>query len=639
MSSNNTDYFVERREFIKRAAVGAGAVAMGMVAMGCSSGSGSPATVATPTGVPAGVPTANAWKFGVMADTQWIAADDGLNPNTSAAGLYTQLQKQFINQKVKFVIQVGDLTDQAQGPATTTMEPGYPNPVAATVCEDTRALFAQALYNAGIGFFPVRGNHDDIVPQEFINIFPQTQNGQMNKTPAAVYGIANPDANQPSPAAAGSAFTIGGNFASIGSPTNYLGLSYGFDFLNARFILIDQFTPNNTLAAGAAAGPDGNAYSLGTTASLQQGWLNQVMPGKPSGGHLFLFTHKGIILQQHIDVLFGDCPADADFNAGANAGTGAAAKTYHVAAGAANIFIRSMVANNARYLFCGHDHNHTRCLVNTTDTATNPVSQITQVLCQSVSSKFYTPNELDSVGNSNVPAATSNDSYFCAGNRQIMLSQELYTVGYYIVTVDGQNVVVDYYSAPVFPAYNSPTENVISETVALSFTKRETFGYSLNGKSVLVPGGGSYAGISDAGPSGTVATINAGTNTNENTDFTGRRYQNVVNTGWVKETATTASDILSLLGMERTMGVPQTDTFALSMTYDSTKGSRFVLATPDANGNWTNAVNQNTGGATALVTGPWKSTYGLGTYGIDSTAGTVWAVLNFNGCFAAVASV
>jgi hypothetical protein len=616
----------ERREFIKRAAVGAGAVAVGMVALGCSSSSGTAAPLAA-TGVPAGVPTSNAWKFGVMADTQWIAADDGLNPNTSAVGLFTQIQEQFINHGVKFVIQVGDLTDQALT-TTPTSEPGYANTVASTVCEDTRALFAQALYAAGIGFFPLRGNHDDAVPQEFINIFPQTQNGKMNVTPAAVYSIANPDTRQPSPTAAGSSFTIGTNFATIGSPTNYTGLSYGFDVNNARFILLDQFTPNNTLAAGSPAGPDGNAYNKDTTVALQQSpWLNGVLAGKPANGHVFLFSHKGIILQQHADVLFGECPADAPFPAGN--------PTFPVAAGAANIFIRSMVANNARYLFCGHDHNHTRCQVNTTDAGA--AAKITQVLCQSVSSKFYTPDEFNSAGNGSVPPATSNDGFFCAGKRQTMLSQELYTAGFYIVTVDGANVTVDYYSAPTFPYYNLPTENVITETLPLNFSKRETFGYSLIGKEVLVPGGGSYAGISDTGPSGTVATIKAGTNTNENTDLTGRRYQNAVNTCWTAETATTASDILCLLGMERTMGVPQTDLFALSMTYDHTKGSSFMLATPDANGNWTNAVNQNTGGATQLVTGPWASTYGLGTYGIDTTAGTVWAVLNFNGYFAAVA--
>jgi len=46
-------------------------------------------------------------------------------------------------------VQVGDLTDS-----------GTVNAI------DTTALFRQPLYNAGIGFFPIRGNHEDRAPQQ-----------------------------------------------------------------------------------------------------------------------------------------------------------------------------------------------------------------------------------------------------------------------------------------------------------------------------------------------------------------------------------------------------------------------------------------------------------------------------------------
>jgi hypothetical protein len=614
---------IVRREFIKRAAVGAGAVAMGMVALGCSSSGSTPAAAGN-LGAASAVPTQNAWKFGVMADTQWLSADDGQNPNTCAVGLLLPLQQAFIAQHVKFVVQVGDLADQASGPSS---EAGYAT--TASLCEDTRALFAQGLYSAGIGFFPVRGNHDNGSPAEFVNIFPQTQNGQMNATPASVFSITNPDTVQPSPTQGGSSFTQGTNFAAIGYPPNYQGLSYGFDYNNARFVLIDQF------ATVSGNGPDGNAYDIDTTVSLQQAWINAAYAGKPANGHIFNFSHKGIILQQHIDVLFGDCPSDAAFSAPANTATGAAALVYNVAPGAANVFIRSMASNASRFLFCGHDHNHNRCLVNTTDGNT-PADHITQVLCQSVSSKFYTPNEDDSLGNSNVTACTSNDVFFCAGKRQTQLSSELYTVGYYIVTVDGPNVTVDYYSAPAFPTYGGNTQNLITATPTLAFTKRETFGYSLIGQQFIVPTGSTLAVVQDTGPSGTIAAILGGTNTNPNTDASGRKYANDVNTGWITGTAATASDILLLWGMGITMGSRQTDIYALSMSYNPAKGTSFVLATPDADGNWTKAVDQNAGGALTLVNGPWQASYGLGTYGINTANHTVWAVLNFNGCFAAV---
>ena len=87
------------------------------------------------------------WSFGIEADTQWTVADDGKNPNTCSVDIVKQLDQQFIDKGVKFVVEVGDLCDNG------------------TVAgEDTRAVFAQELYNAGIGFYPLVGNHDDSGP-------------------------------------------------------------------------------------------------------------------------------------------------------------------------------------------------------------------------------------------------------------------------------------------------------------------------------------------------------------------------------------------------------------------------------------------------------------------------------------------
>jgi hypothetical protein len=60
----------------------------------------------------------------------------------------------------------------------------------------------------------------------------------------------------------------------------------------------------------------------------------------------------------------------------------------------------------------------------------------------------------------------------------------------------------------------------------------------------------------------------------------------------------------------------------------------FVLAT-NSKGKWINAIDKNTGGTTKHVAGPWKKGYELGTYGFDSNTGTAWAVINYNGQFAA----
>jgi hypothetical protein len=601
---------MDRREFIKRTAAGAGALAVGMVMGGC----GSSSSAATTSSVAAMVPSKTAWKFAVMNDTQWTQTDDGKNPNGTPVDIITKLNQEFINHGVKFVVQTGDLTEKASSTGTTTATKTvngvtttytYTN----TVAEDTRALFAQTLYNAGIGFFPLRGNHDSAATTatEFQRAFPQTQNGQMNATPTDVLNLTNPDSDlQPSPAKTGSAFTIGSNFSSPSTDVNNLkGLSYSFDYNNVRFVLLDQFNASNNLNA------DGAAYALGTAIAAQQSWINTTLAGKPSSGHALIFSHKGMITEDHVDVLFGSDPS-ATNSPGLDA------------------FITSLKNNGAGYHFCGHDHMYDRSLVATSDGVT---AKVMQIVGASNSSKFY------------YPASPSNDATYCGGKRQALVSQELNTIGYCIVTVDGSHVTVDYYSAPAYP---SPVNGgVIATTPTLTFTKRERFGYSLNGSQFVVTAGSSYTTVQDTSTagSGTVAKVLAGSNGKTVTDPAGRFFNACVNTGWYAANGT-ACDILFLRGMAASMGSNQTDIFALSLTYDKTKvtdakiqAGSFALATPDDNGNWTKAVNRSTGGTKKFVLGPWKSGYTLGTYGVDTASGTVWAVINYNGYFAAVAGV
>ncbi len=620
---------MDRREFLKRSAVGAGTIAATMVMGGC--GSSSSDSSSSSAGA-AGVPTAQAFKFGVMADSQWLSTDDGYNPNTSAISIIKSLQQEFISKGVRFVIQAGDTADKANTgtPTSTSTESGYS--VTATLAEDTRALFTQALFNAGIGFFPYRGNHDDSVAAEFVRVYPQTQNGTMNSTPSDIFSISNPDSkNQPTPAKSGSTFTLGSNFNSPdssvipGNTGNLKGLTYSFDYQNARFIMIDQFTPAD------GKNPDGTAYNLSTSAQAQQPWISKALAGKPSGGHAFVFSHKGLITQQHQDVLFGNDPSTAG-SPGVDA------------------FIRSMYNNSAHFYFCGHDHMHNRSIVSTIDgvNATDgTTANVTHILCSSDSSKFYTPNENDPSGNPPVPVLTSNNYYYCGGKRQTQLNQELYTVGYYVVTVDGPNCTVDFHSAPVYPTYSANTENLITSTPTLNFTKRETFGYSVKGKQFVVASGKSYTVVSDKSSSGTTANILNGTNgiLTRSLSAADPVFSVSVNTGWYPAMSNTAGDILALWGMAYTLGSDQTDNFVLSMGFNPggltssqlTSGT-FGIASPDANGNWTNTVNDNfNGGAKTFVAGPWNSSYTApGTYGVDTSTNTAWAVINHNGYFAVV---
>ena len=92
----------------------------------------------------AGSASAEPWKFGVMSDTQWTTTDPaGLNPNSVSVSIIQEINRQFINQGVKFVIEVGDLTDNGSDAGIVS-----------------RAAAAQPLIDAGIGFFPMRGNHE-----------------------------------------------------------------------------------------------------------------------------------------------------------------------------------------------------------------------------------------------------------------------------------------------------------------------------------------------------------------------------------------------------------------------------------------------------------------------------------------------
>jgi len=554
--------------------------------------------------------SAQSWKFGVMSDTQWGVPDDGKNPGSCSVDIVKAINQQFIAKKVKFVVEVGDLVDKLGDKKTGITAESITN------AEGVRAAFAQELYNAGIGFFPLRGNHDAhrLSGVVFKNLYPQTQNGSMNATPASVFAIPNPDAaTQPFPKPEGSPFTIGTNF-STPDPTkthnlDWSGLSYSFDYNNARFVLLDQFSPLN---AKEGEKPD-------LTIDQQVPWISETVAGKPADGHAFVFGHKGLISQNHVDTLFGNDPAESGLNQ--------------------NAFITALYKNGVRYYIQGHDHMHDRSLVSvTTGTPTDGASpRVQNIICASDSDKFYRPN---------VP---SNDEQYNVGvfghSRQTKVSQELRTIGFYVYTVDGPRVTGEYYSAKVPNAAPNPNcktdpdmcEFTIRATPALSFVKAETFGYSLNGKEFLVcqtsldKCTNSYTQVADS-YKGTSAKILSGTNVSKAQDKNMRPFVKTVNTGWTDKDDTAASNIFSLWGMAD-LNSTQTDVYTLSLTDTSMAKGTLGLASK-SKGKWVNAVDKNQGGTKKYVAGPWKQGYGLGTYGFDAKTSTAWAVVNYAGKFA-----
>lgn len=501
---------------------------------------------------------AEPWKFGLMGDTQWKSNLDGQNPNTVAAGIIRQINSEFIHHDVKFVIQVGDLVDQYS-----------------TQAFDTRADEADALLYAGIGFFPLRGNHEasSAAANHMSYAFPQVC-GDVN-----TFGATN-----------------------FSSPSvNLQCLSYSFDFNNVRIVMLDQFTRK-----------DNTGFDANNNISDQLNWLTSTLSGRTPGTHAFVFSHKPLIAQNHVDVLTGANPSSN--------------------ASVQNNFFRILAENNVRYSIGGHDHLHHRSIIY------SPDRQFTlqELICSSNSYKFYTP------------ATPSVDQRYNNPSRELPISQELYTIGFYIFTVDESHVTVDYYSSlnGCSNSWESLTDCDLKTTPQLSFVKRESYGYSLDGKEFIVKNGESLTVIKDtcklANSLMTRAAVLNGSNATSCKLLDSRYTVQNACTGWKirsedEKSAGLASDRLRLWGMADKIGSNKSDTFALSMTYDSTVKGSFSLLCKDSAGKWIKAVNSNySSGESHFVIGPFRQGYAAGTYGIDPATHSVWAVVDHDGEFAAV---
>jgi len=355
-----------------------------------------------------------------MSDTQWTAPTDpaGKNPNGVAVSIIDQINQKFVDAGVKFVIQVGDLTENGNDADIAT-----------------RAAAAEPLYRAGIGFFPMRGNHEVYAKPEgvnqygipaFRNNFPQTR-GQGSH----VYGTIN--FNSP---------------ISVSSELD--GMSYSFDYgdtaNSARFVIIDNWvTPSKRV-------PHENGYTYGYSIHDQQPWISGRLDKKARGTtHAFAFSHQNLIGENHQDSLFtGYTDANPEWQ---------------------NAFFASLRENGVKYYISGHDHIHQRSIITSPDGA----SKVEQLICASDSSKFYTPKP------------PTDPKWFGQKVREASVSQELYTVGYYIFTIDGPRVTVDYYSDDhgkcqsdgSYP--NGPGLPDTGITPTFNFVKKETWGYTLSG--------------------------------------------------------------------------------------------------------------------------------------------------------------
>ncbi|HVN54733.1 MAG TPA: metallophosphoesterase [Anaerolineaceae bacterium] len=541
-----------------------------------------------------------AWSFGLISDTQWTVPPDGMNPNTTAANIIKQVDQQFIAAHVDLVIAVGDTVDV--GSATNI---------------GTRALYAQDLYNAGIGFYPLRGNHEaaETPPDltsgpEMLHAFPQIGTGLNNTTPAdiTIDLIPEPErTNNPPAQISGQPFKVGRDFTApdqVNQENN--SVSYAFRYRNATFMLLDQF--------------DVNGSYLNSTIPQQQGWINDTLHGRPEDTHAFVFTHKNILGGNHKDNLFGGQVVATDPGDGNGVDTNTltpdqlAALNAKIAA--ENDFVASMQANKVDIFISGHDHHHYYSFL----TSPNRQSSVRQLIAQSDSSKFYVPK---------APVSALDQP----------IQQDLGRIGYYIFTLNGPMVTVDYYGDSAGGNnYKGP----------FNFVKMSSFQYSINGTTNLVPQGGSYTmtdtiqaeSRKDPEFRGTSMAVLSGTNSSTAATNYGKALNAYVTTGWSPRSGWLSSDILSLDGMAKIAG-KQTDPYVLSLSIKPTALERLLMRagvitvlSRNAEGKWVKAVSLNAPADEKFVFGPWKAEYGLGTYGVDLAKNSVWAVVNYNGDFA-----
>jgi hypothetical protein len=582
--------------------------------------------------------THDAWSFGVMGDTQWTLGRPGYSPDVFGAGgtpgytysadenpdfiseaIAKQIRQAMIAHSVKFMFQMGD---SSNWPSDASME---------TVAENVQDLYAE-----GIGYFPIRGNHETYgwmvgdfrdgegnLISSFFKPYPPDM-AFYSYDPLGEFTAPAFRASFPQTQGQGSYLFGTNNFssptslipfnldleyagASYEANSDLVGLSYSFDYgparSNARFVVFDweqtEWDWSTAIPTAVYYGP-----------TQQQAWISGRLNKDTRGTeHAFVFAHRQPMGANHKEA------------------------AYLFGSNDANPFFESLQNNDVKYYISGHDHLYKRSIVKSPDLQ----SHVTQIISQGASTKFYSPAALDEDQES----------------REIALSEELDNVGYYIYTVDGPRVTVDYYSDEVgnlksdycWPDKTSgcsarPTVPTPFPTPTFNFVKKDSFGYSLNGKQFLVVHGESYNVVKDAFR-GTTARILAGAN-NGGTDYTDRPFAKSVNTGWTGKPRGKGhdgldSDILSLWGMAD-LGTEQTEVYVLSMGHDFRRdvhrGKDGIVAL-DADGDWVNAVDLNVGSSTKkFVYGPYKSTYGLGTYGIDPKTKSAWAVLDYNADFA-----
>lgn len=254
---------------------------------------------------------AEEWSFGIIPDTQWSQDDpfEGV-----AVHVIDAINAEMVRQKVDFVVAVGDLVDASSLESLRMRE-----------------KHNATLREAGIPFYPLRGNHDSSTLRSveyFAEVFPD-----LPGTP--------------------------GRIGSSPNLPNAAGKTYSFTHKGVKLILLDSFP---LVDDGSKRG---KAYSIKDYLP----WMKEELE-KDDHRAVFLFSHLALVGQKHKSNLFGKVRL-----------------TQNNHSEMQDAFYSLMQSNGVKFLFCGHDHLYHRSRIASPDGK----SQIQQVICGSASHKFYRP--------------------------------------------------------------------------------------------------------------------------------------------------------------------------------------------------------------------------------------------------------
>jgi hypothetical protein len=193
-----------------------------------------------------------------------------------------------------------------------------------------------------------------------------------------------------------------------------------------------------------------------------------------------------------------------------------------------------------------------------------------------------------------------------------------------------------------------------------------TFGTADNIISRAVANGGTYNGLgaTELGGVGTKIDLVQGSNVSNGASLNVNMEMRIPTAADIANLPASpeafGSDVLGLTGMVIGGGASgETDVFALQMSYDAgdvinfTPGSLFLAYTNNAESiPWSNAINGDFGTGASAVTDVQSSyaafalangitdanvSHYLGSWGVDTTGDTVWAIVDHNSQFAVVA--